>query len=84
MGIPAFFRWLCMRNPSLLLDATDNETESEESLNPEIDNLYLDMNGIIHPCCHPQNTGVPLPKDFKDMCYNIFIYIDKIMNIIRP
>lgn len=24
MGVPAFFRWLCSRNPKILLEAFDN------------------------------------------------------------
>ncbi len=56
MGVPAFFKWLCFRIPSIVQDALENDPEDpEESLNPEVDNLYLDMNGIIHPCTHPQN-----------------------------
>lgn len=54
MGVPAFFRWLCARNPKALLEVLENSDESILSNNPDIDNLYLDMNGIIHPCSHPE------------------------------
>ena len=42
------------------------------------------MNGIIHPCTHPENGGIPIPLTETDMHNNIFNYIDKIMRIVRP
>mgnify|MGYP000947225481 CR=1 FL=1 len=50
--------------------------------NPEFDNLYLDMNGIIHPCAHPQSG--PQPGSEQDIFDNIFEYTDKVINIVKP
>jgi len=65
MGVPAFFRWLCMRCPQILHDVIDelpeeyaNDPEYANRPEIEIDNLYLDMNGIIHPCTHPEHLVI--------------------------
>ncbi|KAH8867484.1 5'-3' exoribonuclease 2 [Schistosoma japonicum] len=96
MGVPAFFRWLSMKYPSIvahcaekrgaILDDDGNRSYVDASEpNPngeEFDNLYLDMNGIIHPCTHPENK--PAPKTESEMFVAIFEYIDRLFAIVRP
>jgi 5'-3' exoribonuclease 2 len=41
------------------------------------------MNGIIHPCAHPQNGG-PQPKSEQEIFDNIYAYTDKIIRLARP
>lgn len=48
----------------------------------EQDNLYLDMNGIVHPCAHPEDS--PAPKDEEEMMLEIFKYTDRVVNMVRP
>jgi 5'-3' exoribonuclease 2 len=48
----------------------------------EFDNLYLDMNGIVHPCSHPEDR--PAPKDEEEMMLEIFKYTDRVVNMVRP
>ena len=134
MGVPAFFRWLTVRYPKVVIDALQEDDlevyaeefarekqankkasdpneinlqdededqalriatsqnrarQEKESLqekikknNPEVDNLYLDMNGIIHPCAHPQSG--PQPESEQEIFDNIYTYTDKIIRIVKP
>ncbi|KAJ3063622.1 5'-3' exoribonuclease 2, partial [Podochytrium sp. JEL0797] len=94
MGIPALFRWLSTKYPKVTSQCVEEKPREEYGVivpvdysqpNPngtEFDNLYLDMNGIIHPCCHPEDK--PAPNSEDEMMLEIFTYIDRILGIIRP
>ncbi|PSC67084.1 5 -3 exoribonuclease 1, partial [Micractinium conductrix] len=74
-GIPKFYRWLSERYP--LVNQPGGAT-----VVPIIDNLYLDMNGIIHNCTHGNNPEVTLSED--EMIMKIFTYLDKLFHIVKP
>ncbi|KAJ1980341.1 exonuclease II Exo2 [Dimargaris verticillata] len=77
MGIPKFFYWLSERYPLC-------SQVIEEVGIPEFDNLYLDMNGIIHNCAynHDEKVNNRLPDSV--VFQKIFDYIEFLFNTIKP
>lgn len=51
---------------------------------PQFDNFYLDMNGIIHKCSHPNNDDVHFRISEEDIFKNIFRYLDHLFALIKP
>ena len=97
MGVPAFFRWLTEKYPKILQDIPEERVRlagGEGSVripfdatlpNPsglECDNLYIDMNGIIHPCSHPEQG--PQPTTEEEMYENVCHYVDRLFRVMRP
>eukprot|EP00005_Dracoamoeba_jomungandri_P010120 CAMPEP_0174266432 /NCGR_PEP_ID=MMETSP0439-20130205/30202_1 /TAXON_ID=0 /ORGANISM="Stereomyxa ramosa, Strain Chinc5" /LENGTH=1547 /DNA_ID=CAMNT_0015353391 /DNA_START=52 /DNA_END=4695 /DNA_ORIENTATION=- len=78
MGIPKFFRWLSERYPLISVPI-------EPGFLPDFDCLYLDMNGIIHNCSHPEwNDNLMNRLSEKEMYLAIFRYIDRLFQTIKP
>ena len=77
MGVPKFFRWLAERYPLL-------QQQCAGSALPDIDNLYLDMNGVIHNCSHGAGTDVNTRMSEDEMMSKVFAYLDHLFRMTRP
>ena len=94
MGVTAFFRLMTIKYPEILNKFLEDKTTTVDGQeipfdatrpNPngvEFDCLYLDMNGLVHPCCHPE--GREAPKTEHDMCLAVFRELDRIFKAVRP
>lgn len=78
-GIPKLFRWLIDLYP-IVLESVDEGLNG----NPmQVDNFYLDMNGIIHTCTHSNNDKL-IALNERDMFLRIFAYTDRLYKLVRP
>ncbi|KAJ6669368.1 hypothetical protein lerEdw1_008177 [Lerista edwardsae] len=77
MGVPKFYRWVSERYPCL------SQVLKEQQI-PEFDNLYLDMNGIIHQCSHPNDDDVHFRISEDKIFADIFHYLEVLFRIIKP
>ena len=67
-------------------DSTSAAEATTFELHPqafEIDNLYLDMNGLIHPCCH-DTAPLPEPANEEEMLLRIFHKLEELVRVARP
>ncbi|KAJ2724499.1 5'-3' exoribonuclease 2 [Coemansia sp. Benny D115] len=94
MGVAAFYRWLTKKYPKVetrvveerpyMMNGVEVPVDATQP-NPngrEFDNLYLDMNGIVHPCAHPQFGEAP--KTEEAMMVAVFDCLDRVFRLIRP
>ncbi|KAF8706477.1 hypothetical protein HU200_030750 [Digitaria exilis] len=86
MGIPFFYKWLVTKYPRIVSHA--KEEPSPDGIG--YDNLYLDMNYIVHSCFHPQNRmhadtdHVCPPMTASEVFESMFQYLDRLFCIVRP
>lgn len=79
MGIPKFFRYISERWPMI-------SQLIEGSQIPEFDNLYLDMNSILHTCTHGNDIDLVTSSRLteEEIFARIFTYIDHLFLTIKP
>lgn len=73
------FRWLTDQYPNIIKDRLEEGLSSDI----EVDNFYLDMNGIIHPCTHG-NAAELIYLDETAMFKKIFLYVDRLYKMVQP
>ena len=89
MGIAGFFVWLqkwyrnCLVNIDYNGEPLSNPDDQKRWRGLGYDNFYIDMNGLIHPCCH-DTAPRPEPQSETEMIERILEALDKLYRLVQP
>ena len=78
-GIPKMFRWLTDQYPAIMERMADGLPAQQKK--SDVDDLYLDMNGIIHMCTHGNDPEIA-ETSARDQLVRIFAFTDKVCKIV--
>lgn len=81
MGVPGLFSWLKKRWPLAVQKVKPYDLVDEAEVAP-VDNLYLDLNGLIHPSVAEGNSAHGL--DYAKFEDHFFNYMDQIIETAQP
>ncbi|KNH05934.1 5'-3' exoribonuclease [Perkinsela sp. CCAP 1560/4] len=71
MGVPGYYKWLVQH------------CEAIQKKSMQVDNLYLDMNGILHPVCHSDGHSLETQSE-EEMLSNFCLKLDEIISMTKP
>ncbi|BDA50364.1 5'-3' exoribonuclease 2 [Coccomyxa sp. Obi] len=83
MGVPGLFGWLRKKYPLIVRPSSAALENHQGSANGLCDNLYIDMNHIIHACTHPSWRCTPYLSE-EEMFLDMQIYLNHIFDTARP
>eukprot|EP00760_Papus_ankaliazontas_P028308 PhM_4_TR3631/c0_g1_i1/m.27726/K12618/XRN1, SEP1, KEM1; 5'-3' exoribonuclease 1 len=78
MGIPQFSRWLIQRYPAILALCSDTQ--------PDADNLYVDLNNVVHLVTHAGRRDEKLLKQItvEDAISATTAALQRMVQLVRP
>ena len=77
MGIPAFYRWLVSKYPKIVTNTSNLSTPDGA-----VDNLYLDINGIIHNARPSSETP---PNELEATIFqDVSKALDRLIALVNP